>query len=155
MKHTVLLCSGLLLSQAAFASEPASVESRLAQGGINYEVDEDGDYRIVYGWEREGRSQTVYVAGRTNPLGGTEVREVFAPVMRVPGGGFDRAVANRLLRDSQERVVGAWEIAGETLLYVAKLPDDADAEVLGTTIGIVAELADNMEIELTDGEDAF
>ncbi len=136
----------------AAAGDPA-LRAKLEAQSLGYEVDEDGDFRIVVGWRQEGRSQLVFVSGQPNPLGDSTVREVFSPAARVPADGFSAEQANRLLRDSQENVLGAWEIAGDVLFYVIKLHDDADGARFAEAVDTVAQLADDMEIQLSDGGD--
>lgn len=155
MKPAIPFLLALLLAPATAVAAPTPIEAHLEATGYSFEVDGDGDFVTVIGWSDDDRSQVVYVAGHTNPFGGTEVREVFSPVMRVPEGGLDRTVANRLLRDSQERVMGSWEVTGDMLLYVVKLPEDMGVEALQSALNAAAVLADNMENELTGGRDDF
>ena len=163
MKQTVSLLMALALAPAVVPSATAAdavdgnalIEAHLAERGIEHVVDEDGDFQIVYAWAREERSQLVYVAGRSNQINGLVVREVFAPAARIPAGGLDAETANRLLLDSQRKVLGSWEASGDLLLYVIKLPENMDAATLETALGVAAETADNMEIELTGGKDEF
>lgn len=80
------------------------------------------------------------------------MREVFSPAAPVPAGGFSADQADMLLRESQRNILGGWEIAGETLFYVIKLHDDADGARIEQALEIAAELADNMELQLTGGD---
>ena len=58
-----------------------------------------------------------------------------------------------LLEDSRTNKLGAWEVAGDVLYYVIKLPDSVDATQLEGAIEIAAEIADNKEIELSGKKD--
>ena len=58
-----------------------------------------------------------------------------------------------LLAESRTLKIGAWEIAGDVLYYVIKLPDSVDATQLEAAIDIAAETADNKEIELSGAKD--
>ena len=151
--HAVLLMSTLVAFQTAYAD--ASVAARLDARGVNYTVDEDGDYRVLYNYADEDRTQLVYVSGRTEEIGGYRVREVFAPAAFVDrdGIGGDRALA--LLKESRTQKIGAWEIGGDVLYYVIKLPDSVDAAQLEAAMDIVAEIADNKEIEFSGDQDAL
>ncbi|MCD9026908.1 hypothetical protein LDO26_01590 [Luteimonas sp. BDR2-5] len=133
----------------------ASVRARLDAQGVGYEVDDDGDFRLLVGWQRENRSQLAFIAGTANRIGDGAVREIFSPAARVPEGGLSAGQADMLLRDSQQNVLGAWEIAGDILFYVVKLYDDADGARLQQAIDAAAEIADNMEMRLSDGQDEF
>lgn len=165
----------LLAAQAALASAPviplvpppptlpepgtpvasdATLVARLDAQGIGYERDRDGNYRVVFAWQQEARSQVAFVAGTAHAFGNGAVREVFSPAARVPAGGFDAARGNALLRDSQANILGAWEIAGDVLFYVIKLHDDADGARLEQALEVAAQLADDMEQQMT-GEDVL
>lgn len=137
---------------------PTSAQDTLAQRldaqGVRYERDDDGDYRIVFAWQQENRSQLAFVAGSAHVFGDSAVREVFSPAAPVPPGGFSAEQADMLLRDSQRNVLGGWEIAGDTLFYVIKLHDDADGARFEQALEVAAQLADDMELQLT-GEDAM
>ncbi|VXB27441.1 conserved exported hypothetical protein [Luteimonas sp. 9C] len=131
-----------------------TLAQRLDAQGVRYERDADGDYRVVFAWQQEDRSQLAFVAGTAHVLGDSAVREVFSPAAPVPQGGFSAAQADMLMRDSQRNVLGSWEIAGDTLFYVIKLHDDADGARFEQALEVAAELADDMELQLT-GEDAM
>ena len=54
--------------------------------------------------------------------------------LKLPGGGWvhvatdaDRAGALALLADSRSKKIGSWEISGDVLYFVIKLPDSVDA----------------------------
>jgi hypothetical protein len=142
-----------------FAAPPApagdaSVEARLDARGIKYEIDADGDYKVVVSYEKEQRTQLVFVSGATESIKGLTVREVFSPAGKVN----EDAIAGKalaLLTESRTKKIGAWEIAGDVLYYVIKLPDSADAAQLDAAIDIVAEIADDKEIELSGDKDAL
>lgn len=136
------------------AASDATLAARLDARGVRYERDADGDYRVVFAWQQEQRSQVAFVAGRAHVFGDSAVREVFSPAARVPAGGFDAARSDMLLRDSQSNILGAWEIAGDVLFYVIKLHDDADGARIEQALEAAAQLADDMEQRLT-GEDAL
>lgn len=131
-----------------------TLAQRLDAHGVRYERDEDGDYRVVFAWQQENRSQLAFVAGSAHVLGDSAVREVFSPAAPVPAGGFSAEQADMLLRDSQRNILGGWEIAGDTLFYVIKLHDDADGARFEQALEIAAQLADDMELQLT-GEDTL
>lgn len=148
--------TGLVLAAvAAPAHADASVERRLEERGLTFEKDEDGDYRVVYEYEKERRSQLVIVRGTTESIRGFVIREVYSAAGRVGEDPIDGARALKLLAESNENKLGSWEIAGKTLMYVIKLPDDASAAQLEAAIDIVATVADDMEIELSGKKDAF
>ncbi len=146
-----LLLSSVVASSAAMAFD-ASVASRLDARNINYTVDEDGDYQVVYSYTKENRTQLVYVSGSTESIGNFTIREVFAPAALLERDGVG-ARALELLADSSKKKIGNWEIRGDVLYFVIKLPDGIDAEQLEQAMDIAAETADDMEITFSGDTD--
>ena len=155
MKHRIALMFAAAL--AALPALPAladsSVASRLDARGMRYEIDGDGDYKVVYNYAEEGRTQLAFVSGRTEDIAGFRIREVCAPAARLDQDGIDGARALALLQDSREQKLGAWEVAGDVLYFVIKLPDSVDAAALEAAIDIVAQVADDKEIEFSGDRD--
>lgn len=149
--------AGLVLALATTAVHAAdpSVEARLKARDVPYEVDADGDFKIVYSYEKEGRSQMVFVAGTPESIDDMKIREIYSAAGKVDEDGIDGATALKLLGESQTKKIGGWELAGNVLLYVIKVPDSIDAAGLETFIKIAAELADDKEIELSGKKDAL
>ncbi|MCX7032711.1 MAG: hypothetical protein NT046_01875 [Arenimonas sp.] len=145
-----MLLLGLVLSPVASAD--ASVATRLDARGIKYEVDGDGDYKVTYSYKSEGRTQLVFVSGGTESVGGFKVREVFAPAAK---DGINGAKAIELMGESRTNKIGSWELQGDVLYFVIKLPDSVNASELESAMDIAAQTADNMEIELSGDEDAL
>lgn len=145
-----MLLLGAVLSPVALAD--ASVQTRLDARGIKYEVDADGDYKVTYSYKSEGRTQLVFVSGNTESVGGFKVREVFAPAAK---DGITGAKAIELMGESRSNKLGSWELQGDVLYFVIKLPDSVDATELESAMDIAAQTADNMEIELSGDEDAL
>lgn len=148
-----LSCALLLGAIPGAALADASVAARLDARGVQYVVDEDGDYKVTYNFADEGRTQLAFVSGATESVGGILIREVFAPAGWVERDRIDGDKALELLRHSRAQKLGAWEIAGDVLYYVIKLPDSVDASQLETAMDIAAGTADNMEIELSGERD--
>lgn len=146
----LLACA--LVAPATHAAD-ASVEARLDARGVKYVVDDDGDYKVTYNYEAEGRSQLVFVSGSTESVGGFKVREVFAPAARIGKDGINGAKALELLAESRKNKLGSWEINGDALYFVIKLPDSLDATALESAMDIAAETADDMEIKLSGDRD--
>lgn len=146
------LLSTSLLAPAAHA-EDASVKTRLDARGVKYEVDGDGDFKVTYNYSKEGRSQLVFVSGTTQNVGGFKIREIFSPAARVEKDGIKGAKALELLAESRKNKVGSWEVGGDVLYFVIKLPDSLDAAQLESAMDIAAETADDMEIEFSGDRD--
>lgn len=153
--RAALFCTLLLagaLSPAAQA-EDGSVKSRLDARGVKYTVDGDGDFKVTYNYSKENRTQLVFVSGSTESVGGFTIREVFAPAAQVEEDGIDGAKALELMGDSRKSKLGSWELSGDVLYYVIKLPDSIDAAQLESAMDIAAETADDMEIKLSGDRD--
>lgn len=151
---SALILAGLALVAAApAAAQSRSVEDRLKEKGTSYEVDEDGDYKLGIRWSNEGRSQIVFISGKTETVAGLTIREVFSPAAFVKDHKVDGAKALELLEASGKTKLGSWEIRGGVVYYVAKVFDSINADDLDTVINIVSESADDKEIELTGGKD--
>ena len=148
------LSVALSLAAPVLAAD-ASVESRLQARGVKYEVDKDGDYKITYSFSEEKRTHLLFVSGSTEEVGGLQVRQIFAPVARVAGNAVTGEMALGLLRENQGYKLGAWEISGDILYFVARIPDSVDATGLEQLMDIVASIADEKEIELTGAKDEF
>jgi len=147
-----LACLLPLASLPANAGD-AAVEARLTARGLKFTIDDDGDYKVVLNFTSENRTQLVYVSGGTEESGGMSVREVFAPAANIKTDHVTPEMALELLRESRTKKIGAWEIAGDYLYYVIKLPDSVDAAQLGEAIRIAGSIADDKEIELSGDTD--
>lgn len=146
-----VLCAASAATPALAAD--ASVEARLKARGIQYEIDGDGDYKVTYSYKQEGRTQLVFVSGGTEQVNGLSIREVFAPAGRVAADGIGGDKALELLAESRSKKLGSWEISGDVLYFVIKLPDSVDGAALESAMDIASETADNMEIELSGDKD--
>jgi hypothetical protein len=151
------LLAGFALAASALTApahaESQSVDERLSEQGIVFSIDEDGDYKLGVSWQAEQRSQLVFVSGKTQMVAGLTVREVFAPAALIGEHDIDGKKALALLADSGRAKLGSWEIRGEVVYFVAKVLDSATAQELSAVIDVVAETADDKEIELTGGRD--
>jgi len=99
------IAAALLLAvtaTGAHAAEPDKAVGRaLDTLKYTYEVDEDGDYKMVFDMD-DGRSQLAFVRSTVEEFGKHKIREIWSPAYNSPGKQFPAAVANRLLEDSQD-----------------------------------------------------
>jgi hypothetical protein len=152
----VALFASLLLGSTlapVVHAEDASVKTRLDARGVKYEVDGDGDFKVTYNYSKEKRTQLVFVSGRTETVAGFKIREVFSPAARVEKDGINGAKALELLAESRKNKLGGWEIGGDVLYFVIKLPDSIDGAALESAMDVAAETADDMEIEFSGDRD--
>ncbi|ALN80915.1 YbjN domain-containing protein [Lysobacter antibioticus] len=151
------------LKSAPAKAEPAPAAAKTADPrigkqldalGYKYEVDKDGDYTLTFGLD-EDRSQMAYVISHTERYGKLQVREVWSPGYRTSDKDFPAEVANRLLEDSQLSKMGGWVKQDSVAVFVVKLDADASQEDLDDAIDYVVRAADEMESQLTPGQDEF
>lgn len=133
--------------------DPA-IAAQLKKLGYEYEVDEDGDYKLTFGLDGD-RSQLAFVLSNTEEFGKLRVREVWAPAYRASGEAFPAEVANRLLEDSQDSKLGGWVKQGNMAVFVVKIAANASTDELDDALDYVLRSADEMEAELTPGQDEF
>lgn len=157
MRTVRRLLAALVLAGAApaFAATPdAAVEKQLKALDLQYKVDDDGDFGIVFDTDETGeRSQLAYVRSSVERYGSLRIREIWSPGYHVPAGGLPAPVARRLLEASHESKLGAWTLQGEYAVYVVQLPADAPTDALRDALEIAVRSADRMEAELTPGKD--
>jgi hypothetical protein len=154
----VFLATAAALALAAFpasATDPA-VEALLKASGLSYEVDKDGDYTVVVEWDKDGRSQLVYISGSVEDMAGVQVFTAFSPAYVLDAeGGIELALARRLLTENGKFKIGAWETGGKNLYFTTKIPAGISGAQFKTLLLVTAENADDMELELTPGKDTL
>lgn len=138
---------------APAAAEDASVATRLDREGLEYQVDDDGDYKVMFNYTDEGRTQLAFVSGETQTVAGLTIREIFSPAGRVKQDGIGGKKALELLEASAQMKLGSWEIRGDVLYLVIKVLDGASSSELSSLLDIAAGAADDMEIELSGERD--
>lgn len=121
--------------------------------GLDYTIDSDGDYKLVLSFD-DGRSQLVFVRSVVHSYKSHRLREIWAPGYRAPIGQFPADVANRLLEDANDQVLGSWVKQGPVAMFVVKVDADTYGSRLHDAISAAAVAADTLEEELT-GADEF
>lgn len=120
--------------------------------GLGYTIDADGDYRLLLSFD-DGRSQIVYVRSVVHSYESHRIREIWAPGYRAPIGQFPADVANRLLEDANDQVLGGWVKQGPMAMFVVKVDADAYGSRLYDAIYAAAVTADTLEEELTEADE--
>ena len=143
-------------SKKAATPDP-QVKRLLEELEYKYEIDGDGDYKLVFDMDstQDKRTQLVFVRSPVETFGAHKVREIWSPGYQAKGGAFPADVANRLLEATQASKLGAWAKQDDYAVFVVKLPADATAKQLDDAIDAAIRSADDMEAELTPGKDAF
>ncbi|MFP4364078.1 MAG: hypothetical protein ACLFR1_09435 [Spirochaetia bacterium] len=154
----------ILFTLAAMTSiaQENDVDERMQQQldsmEFSYEIDQNNDFRFLWQLEDE-RTQLLWISSSTYEYMGMEIREVWSPAI-VFDGPVPEDVANRVLQDSYNQIIGSWysrtnEEGASMLIFAAKIPAEASNEYLGATVSAVIHAADAMEAALTDGEDQY
>ena len=137
----------------AFAGDPdRAVGRELDSLEYTYEVDEDGDYRLVFNMG-DDRTQLVFVRSSVETYGSHHIREIWSPGYKSPGPQFPALVANRLLEDSQDSKLGSWVKQSDIAMFVVKIDANAKADVLSDAIDAAIKSADAIELELTSQDE--
>jgi len=153
-----LLLPGAPLAQAQDAPPTvadARVERLLEEATVEYSVDADGDFRLVYDIGG-GRRQVIWIPSGTSDFGALEIRQVWSIAHRSKGP-LPADLANRLLDRNGAVILGAWltEQAGDEVgvIFAVQVAAETDALTLRSVIHAVATTADAMEKDLTGGDD--
>jgi hypothetical protein len=146
------------LSPAAAGTPDTRVKAALTKAGLKYELTSDGDFKVTMKFE-DGRTQVVLINSNTETLKDTnmEIREITAIAYKT-SGNLPAEVANILMKDSQKRKIGAWEVIATSsgtsaAIFDAKIAADASGDNLVKVLQLVAIRADVMEKELTSKDD--
>ncbi|WP_353086473.1 hypothetical protein [Stenotrophomonas sp.] len=150
------IAAALLLAITATSAHAAEADKAVGRAldklEYTYEVDEDGDYKMVFDMD-DGRSQLAFVRSTVEEFGKHKIREIWSPAYNSPGKQFPAAVANRLLEDSQDAKMGAWVKQDQLAMFVVKVDANATPEALSDAIDAAIRTADAMELELTEQDE--
>jgi len=145
----------LLLCSPAFAGTPDNVvKAQLDSKGIKYEIDKDGDFKILYK-VGGGRTQIAWVRSTVNTYGSLKVREIWSPGYKSESNDFPALIANTLLDKNHEVKLGAWEAQDTMAMFVVKVAADANADQLVDAIEAAVNSADEVEKEITGAKDEY
>lgn len=132
------------------------VKKLLEDAEIKYEVDKDGDFKLI-NEVNDGRTQLVFVLSETSKLGTLEIRQLWSVAYRSKDP-FPALIANRLLEANSEVKLGAWQtlkMGNDYLaIFSAQVAADTDRRSLLLALHAVTTTADEIEKELT-GKDDF
>ena len=149
----VALSVPLAAEEASPAGPDTRIKAQLDALDYKYEIDEDNDFKMVFNIGEEGRSQIVYVRSPVESYGEHQVREIWSPAYHSPTEAFPALIANRLLEDSDTKKLGGWVKQDKYAVFVVKIPANADGEALDDALDAAMAAADEMENELTPGQD--
>jgi len=144
----LLLCTTSAMPAQAADADPA-IAKQLKELGYEYQVDEDGDYKVLMATgDNDERSQIVDIRSHVETYGNHRVRELWSYAYQSPADALPAVVANRILEASNALIIGSWVKQGRSAVYVAKIGAAASTGELEDAIAAAAVSADAMELEL-------
>ncbi len=129
-----------------------SIAKKLDLKGTPYTLDDDGDYRILVNVGDE-RSQLVWVRSVVHQTDEQRLREIWTYGLRSEDRRIPVHVANRLLSENMDLIVGAWARQDGNAVLILKINADADADTLDEAIDLAASIGDKMEQRLVTGDE--
>jgi len=147
----------ILKSEKFVDSPDPRVEKALKSLGLKYEVDKDGDYKLIYAVEGE-RTQVIFIISQTQKLGKLEIREIWSPVAKFTSAP-PATLSQALLEQNASFKIGSYQYkkggSAQFLVFTAHLPANISPEELGSVLSGVASTADAAEKEITGGGDDY
>lgn len=132
-----------------------NIKRLLDEAELEYEVDEDGDYQLVMNLadddedEDEARTQVVVIGAEAQEAGCAEFIHIYSKAADIDDVPEEDLL--ELLKENSEYSCGAWEVAGDHLLFNCKvLANDLSSDELLDIISIAARTADEKEAEYSD-----
>jgi hypothetical protein len=147
------------MASAQKAEFDASVKKVLDKADLKYEIDDDGDFKLVIGLGG-GRTQLVFVYSSVLTYEDVTVRTIMSPLKVAESQEeLTSDLLYQLLVENGENKIGSWEIIeapdGKRMVqYVVKVPTDLNADELRSMIGLAAVAADQVE-KKTSTEDTY
>ncbi len=147
--------SQLIAAEPSTPTPDPRVKTALDKLGLKYQVDKDGDFKIVMKTS-ESRTQLAWILSRTQKIGSLEIRRMFSAAYK-SSGPISESIANQLLMDSSRRKLGAWQ-AIETknthiALFISKIAANGSKDDLLASLQITMATADEMEQTLTSKDE--
>ncbi len=161
MKRLLLLGAilALIATPLVYGATPDTrVKSILEQLDLQYEINDNGDFILIFTLE-DKRTQLCFLNSGTETYEGMEIREIWSPAYKSTGP-ISSKIANTLLEDSFKKKIGAWQSLIQSdgitriAIFSAKIDANCDASTLGPTIVAVVKAADEMEQTLS-GTDKY
>lgn len=163
MWRPIVLCTAAVLALMAVPAYAADkqqppderVASALKAADLRFNLEDSGEYSVLIEWSNDGdRTHVARIPSATFRWQQTEWRDVYAVAYKIKGDGLVEAkLANRLLVENNDSLLGFWARQGDTLLYIARIPATATPSVLREAVMHVGEMADDLEKEVTRADD--
>lgn len=157
MSRFVFLVFVLLLplGLAAEGKPDARVQAMLDRVGLDYDIDEDGDFTVEFE-QPGGRTQFATILSATEKYDGIEIREIYSD-----SGAFeaepDLYTLLDLMTESGSNKLGCWALDEDDglyyLYYTIKLPVSHTANDLAKMLDFAAMVADEREDQFFGTDD--
>ena len=124
--------------------------------GLKYDIDKDGDVKLILKFSNDKRSQIIYVRSATSEFHGLEIRKVMSPGYKIKKR-IPHRILERMLQQNMKTKIGAWSLLGNNKtslgMFVAQISAEADSDVIKKVIEAVAVTADEFEKEHLSSDD--
>ncbi|MGC4046061.1 MAG: hypothetical protein QM758_19900 [Armatimonas sp.] len=136
-----------------------SFEAAIKKTGLKFQKDAEGDYKLEIQWKTEERSQLVFLRTKPAEFDKDNRVEKMHEVWSLCWKGDTRPEPDVLEKLLTTRFkVGAFQVEKSKegkyyAYYRVDLPDDIRPGLLDHVVNMVAEVADDMEKDLTGGKD--
>src|SRR5690606_1648111 len=99
------------------------------------------------------RTQLVWVRSVVHDTDEQQVREIWTYGLRSTERRIPAHIANRLLSENFDLVVGSWARHDGNAILILRVPANADADTLDEAIDLSASIGDRMERKLGNGDE--
>ncbi len=153
--RVIACCAAALFALNAHANDPDKrVLDALDSEDIKYEIQDNGEISVLIEWTDEKRSQIVRIQSKTFSWQQNEYRDVYSIAFKTDDPErLQRGLANRLLKENNESVLGFWATQDDTLFNIVRISAKATPSQLREAVFFAAEHADNLEKELLKTDD--
>lgn len=133
----------------------ARVSRALDAEKLNWDIEDSGEYSVVIEWSNDGgRTQLVRIPSDTFRWQGAEFRDIYSVAFETaPGRPVDTALANRLLVENNDSLLGFWARQDDVVMNIARIRADATPSEVRAAVFFVGESADDLEKEVTGKDD--
>ncbi|GAB3384519.1 hypothetical protein [Lysobacter fragariae] len=132
---------------------PQPIESRIQAAFGDHETGVNGESIVRLDFEE--RSQLVYIAKEAGSTGVLRMRRIVSAAASIDKDRLEPGELWELMHRGSELGMGSWEAEGEHLLFVVKLPDSVDDDVLKLAVIVAGQTADEMEQAISGSTDEY
>jgi hypothetical protein len=150
-------CDAKNPSVEAFMADQRVIDL-IESSGLKYEIDDDGDVKMLLGWEEDERTQLVFVESTVDALGDYADVDMWSPIVDVQRFATEE-LRNRFVWDAISELAdnkfGSITLRGPFLAVKVDVPLNISGETFAAMAWAAAAQADEMERALTEDEDAL